>query len=385
MKRLLLVLTLLIIPFSLFASNNDITKSKGTDQDVIVQLTPSPEQTDVSRYTKIEAVFNIVLDSKHVKKHDVKLKCLSCEKKKEKIKGTVSYVEGDKKVQFTPETPLIPGIYEVEFKSLKADKAHKDTKIKEIKYRFIVIEELLQSITITPQPLEIKEGEHLSLQAVGHYDNGNERNITMQVQWFVADTQMATIDASATLTAVKEGTTTLTAQMESVEAIAEITVYKEINGYRLPPEPDAQVNNSTLLGIDSNDNGVRDDVERWIYQTYKDKHPIHIDIAMQAARAYKKVLETPEKAKEMHDSVSAPSYCESYFKIYAKYFNEPILVSKDITNKYFRKKIYFTTNERKNAYIIYDRLLSGDSYTTPKIGDGKKLCDFNTSAYEEKE
>ena len=55
-----------------------------------------------------------------------------------------------------------------------------------------------------------------------------------------------------------------------------------INGHTLPPEPDKALNDSTLLGIDSNNNGVRDDVERWIYITYKDKHPIHIDIAMQA-------------------------------------------------------------------------------------------------------
>ena len=71
----------------------------------------------------------------------------------------------------------------------------------------------------------------------------------------------------------------------------------------LPPEPDKTLNDSTLLGIDVNNNGVRDDVERWIYEEYKDKHPIHIDIAMQAARGYKLILETPERAKEIHDEV----------------------------------------------------------------------------------
>ncbi|GIT98856.1 hypothetical protein [Sulfurovum sp. TSL1] len=161
------------------------------------------------------------------------------------------------------------------------------------------------------------------------------------------------------------------------------TYSETINGHTLPPEPDPKINNSTLLGIDSNNNGVRDDVERWIYETYKDEHPIHIDIAMQAGRAYKKVLETPEKAKEIHDYVSAPSYCESYYKIYAKYFNEVLLVIKDVTNEYFRSNIIFNTQERKKAYLEYDRLLSGDSYSTPKIGEGKKLCDFNTSKYEE--
>jgi hypothetical protein len=143
------------------------------------------------------------------------------------------------------------------------------------------------------------------------------------------------------------------------------------------------VNDSTLLGIDSNDNGVRDDVERWIYEKYKDKHPIHIDIAMQAGRAWQRVLEDSSKAKEIYPMVDAPSYCESYYKIYAKYFNEPILITEDVTNEYFRSKIIFNTQNRMNAYVEYDSLLSGDSYTTPKIGEGKELCDFNASKYEE--
>ena len=160
------------------------------------------------------------------------------------------------------------------------------------------------------------------------------------------------------------------------------TYSETINGHVLPPEPDSIINNSTLLGIDSNNNGVRDDVERWIYQTYKDKHPIHIDIAMQAGRAYKKVLETPERAKEIHNEVDKAAYCEMYYKLNAKYFNEHILVHEDINDRYFRHKIYFNTKERMDAYIQYDTLLSGDSYTLPKIIERKALCDFNTSKYE---
>ena len=37
-----------------------------------------------------------------------------------------------------------------------------------------------------------------------------------------------------------------------------------INGYTLPPEPNKVQNNKTLLGVDSNHNGIRDDVERFI-------------------------------------------------------------------------------------------------------------------------
>ena len=155
-----------------------------------------------------------------------------------------------------------------------------------------------------------------------------------------------------------------------------------INGYTLPPEPDPAVNNATLLGVDSNDNGVRDDVERWIYETYKDKHPIYIDIAMQAARGYKLVLEHPERAKETYPEVDKAVYCQLYYKLNAKYFNEPILLKENVVNEYFRSKIYFNTQERIDAYIQYDTLLSGDSYTLLKFKERKAACDFDTKKYE---
>ena len=39
-----------------------------------------------------------------------------------------------------------------------------------------------------------------------------------------------------------------------------------INGIPVPPEPDVTLNDSTLAGVDTNNNGVRDDVERLIAQ-----------------------------------------------------------------------------------------------------------------------
>jgi len=133
-----------------------------------------------------------------------------------------------------------------------------------------------------------------------------------------------------------------------------------------------------------NHNDVRDDVERWIYMTYKDKHPIHIDIAMQAARGYKLVLVHPERALEIYPILDAVTWCESYYKIFAKYFNEPLLVSKEIDTKFFRSKIYFNTKNRLEAYSKFDTLLSGDTYSTPAVDKNMtSYCDFNTSKYED--
>ena len=163
----------------------------------------------------------------------------------------------------------------------------------------------------------------------------------------------------------------------------EVTEPEVINGYTLPSEPDKTLNDSTLLGIDVNNNGVRDDVERWIYQTYKDKHPIYIDIALQESKANKKILETPEKALEIHDEVNKATDCQAYYKYSAKYYNEPILIQEDAVDEHFRNKIYFNTEERKNMYSQYEKLLSGGVYSLAKDEEQKAACDFNTSKYEE--
>ncbi len=158
-----------------------------------------------------------------------------------------------------------------------------------------------------------------------------------------------------------------------------------IHGHRLPPEPDPKVNNATLLGVDVNHNEVRDDVERWIYVTYKDKHPIYIDIAMQAARGYKLVLEHPEKAKEIYPEVDKAADCEAYYKFDADELNDKILVHKTIDDKNFRHNIYFNTKERMKTYLIYDTLLSGDTYVLPSPEKEKAACDFNISKYEKEQ
>jgi len=156
-----------------------------------------------------------------------------------------------------------------------------------------------------------------------------------------------------------------------------------INGHVLPPEPDPVKNNATLLGIDVNHNGVRDDVERWIYETYKDKHPIYIDIAMQAARAYKLVLEHPERAKEIVPIVSAPIFCEGYYRVFADMFGDVKYIKKKILDSDF-DTIYFNISERMKVYLKYQQYLSGDTYMVPRPSEGKRHCDFNTSKYDKK-
>ena len=238
----------------------------------------------------------------------------------------------------------------------------------------------LKSLTLTVEKNALNRDENTTVKVMAAYDNGSSKDITDKVIW-VATPGDAVKVTNATLTALQDKSTTLKAKLNNKTSNeVKLNITWVVNGHVLPPEPDPVVNNSTLLGIDSNDNGVRDDVERWIYEMYKDKHPIHIDIAMQAGRAYKQVLETPERAKEIREVVNAPIHCNWYYKGYAKYFNEPLLVKKEINPAVHNK--YFNTRERQNVYWQYDTLLSGGVYDLPEIDSLKTYCDFNTSKYE---
>ncbi len=241
----------------------------------------------------------------------------------------------------------------------------------------------LQTLTLSIADTTLNKDHNTTLTTEAKYSDGTTKPVTENIEWIATPSDAVAIQGN-TLTALKDVNVTLQARYRNkLSNKVNLNIYWEVNGHRLPPEPDPAVNNATLLGVDVNHNDVRDDVERWIYKTYKDKHPIHIDIAMQAARGYKLVLEHPERAKEIYPVLDAATWCEGYYQIYAKYFNGSLLVKEDIDTKFFRKKIYFNTKKRMDAYIQYDHLLSGGIYSTPSIDKNMtSYCDFNTSKYE---
>lgn len=185
-----------------------------------------------------------------------------------------------------------------------------------------------------------------------------------------------------------------------------------MHGHTLPPEPDPAVNNASLLGVDSNDNGVRDDVERWIYKdrynTYipcekvevnvtipatgetvtgfqeecadepVDYHQIVREIAMQGARAAQIIIQEPEKARETREVFAKAYNCAFYFETWAKYHNEPILLDHYIFGDEFKEK-QFNTAQRVSAFAKYNITLSGGIYSDVPDEIKRSGCDFNIS------
>ena len=246
-----------------------------------------------------------------------------------------------------------------------------------------VVVPVLTSLSLSSSTTTLNVGETTELTLMGTYSDNTSKTVTQGIAYVITPSNSVEVNGTV-LTAKKNGNVTLQAKVgNTLSNKVNLNITWIVNGHTLPPEPDKTLNDSTLLGIDVNNNGVRDDVERWIYTNYQDKHPIHIDIGMQAAKGYNLVLETPDKARAIYHEVDKAAYCEVYYKIDAELVGASLLLTEDIDSQYFRHEIYFNTKERLDAYLKYDTLLSGYTYALPNIEDEKKACNFNTDKYEE--
>jgi hypothetical protein len=151
-----------------------------------------------------------------------------------------------------------------------------------------------------------------------------------------------------------------------------------VNGYTLPPCPDPIENDKTLLGIDTNNNNVRDDVERWLIFRYKDHHPIVTEIGFQGARADQFMLANPDKYIEAEKIIDYAIACNIYFEIDASKHGESTVIDHTIITSTAYKTMQFNTRERIEAYLAYDKKLSGGVYGIIEYSkDRRAACDFN--------
>lgn len=115
------------------------------------------------------------------------------------------------------------------------------------------------------------------------------------------------------------------------------------HGIAVPPEPNA-VANSTLLGVDSNNNFVRDDVERLIVAKYG-ANANELDGAMRAAKSDQEYLVAngdPVKSTAATSNAVIVGACMSN-----KFTSEWLAASKAID---YLSPLTFNTPERISAY-----------------------------------
>jgi hypothetical protein len=160
-------------------------------------------------------------------------------------------------------------------------------------------------------------------------------------------------------------------------------VPESVNGVTLPNDP-GEVGKETLLGIDVNDNGVRDDVERYIAARFQGYEYAEVDraIAMQYARATQVIIQEPETAYEkktyrvMDDALDCQWYYFDTVLRDVRGFNkrEVFRAAHDVYDNNLLDVI-FNTRDRLEAYMLYNDSLSGHVY--PSRAHVREKCDFD--------
>ncbi len=229
---------------------------------------------------------------------------------------------------------------------------------------------VVKSLVLHVERTSLNRDRNTTVTLTAKYKDNTEKTVTEGITWIVTPKDAVKIEGG-TLTALKEGNVTVWAKAgNTLSNRVKLYIYWEVDGHRLPPEPDPKINNATLLGVDVNHNGVRDDVERKVYATFK--KAIERAVMMQAFRTEQAMLADPDlvkHAREWEKKIWKAINCNDYLNTYK---NVNPLSRQDVINT---TEWQFNTEERVKKYFEYDRALSGGVYS---INEGTMQdCEFD--------
>jgi len=194
------------------------------------------------------------------------------------------------------------------------------------------------------------------------YEDNTTEDVTQKALYRSSDSAVD-VDKGVIYSNV-EGSAIVTIRYGGKSTTVHVEVYEMIEGHLLPHEP--QNPDATLLGVDANHNGVRDDVERWIYKEMPTYHHPQIErvVAMQEAKAYQMALIDPantgDKVRKAEDRAFD---CWAYYSL-SKDLPFDGAIEKFGNN--LRDK-QFNTKERLKTYLEYDYSLKGRVFTTTPL------------------
>ena len=225
----------------------------------------------------------------------------------------------------------------------------------------------LQGLSLKSNASTVNVGETIQLSVVGTYSDGSSNAVDENITYTIIPTENAEMNGSV-LTAKKDGNVTVQATVGGVKSNSiTLSITGRTNSYVLLPEPDPAVNNATLLGVDVNDNGVRDDVERNIYTTYPVK--LQRELLMYGAVAMQESITKPlSEAQEIAKKGTKATDCMLYLMDI-----DPEIDSDEFNEVTFLENKTANTKERIRKYLDYNIALSGGVY-----GSGPK--DWNREA-----
>jgi len=225
----------------------------------------------------------------------------------------------------------------------------------------------LTSITLESNATTVNVGDTVQLTLKGTYSDGSSGTVDENITYTINPTENAEVNGSV-LRAKKDGSVTVQATIDGVNSnTISLNITWVVNGHVLPPEPDPVVNNATLGGVDSNNNGVRDDVERKIYE----KYPVKLQrvLLLDGARVFQEITVRPvSEAQEIVKEVTRVLNCGTYLRR-----KDERIRSYNFEFVGYLEDITYDNKERVRKYLDYNLALSGGSY-------GGEYADINENA-----
>jgi len=135
----------------------------------------------------------------------------------------------------------------------------------------------------------------------------------------------------------------------------------------LPPDPGA-AGKATLAGIDSDNDGVRDDVQRWIALTYPNSQKIRAALTQRTKTMQLVLLDASSSVQSLKHAkeLIRDTDCLEFVSPNT-YYEEAIELKAILLNNYVRSKAWLQANAH----------LSGNVFTSLSDNNLKQGCNFN--------
>lgn len=144
----------------------------------------------------------------------------------------------------------------------------------------------------------------------------------------------------------------------------------------LPPDP-GEAGKATLLGIDSDNDGVRDDIQRYIELNYPNSAKTRMALRQYAKATNNALRDANDKRKSINNSYQMDYAQECLSYIFRETEGNSFSAIK------IRRALhaeFLNTSERTTKYFEFDEKLGGEVFSTTPLKYQNRSCDFDLSA-----